>query len=257
MSMSKLAAGGLEDAERSRGIARTTDPHTRAVLSSLPAPSAARVLDIGARTGSVARWMAAERWPQGKVLAIARNVEIMAGEQMPANCEVLQADVRELAPRAGSFDVVHARFALMHLPDRDEVTELAASLLAEGGHLVITDAYALETGGRYPVVNEVMAAYNAYAVTIGMDLHWAKTVPGLVSKLGLDVVTVETWAGRLGGGPGKDRWTPMIARVRDELIAGGLAAETIDEFMALCARPDVYDIPQVMLTTVAAKPRRT
>jgi SAM-dependent methyltransferase len=254
--MSKLAAGGLADAERSRSIANTTDPHTRAVLSSLPAPSTARVLDIGARTGSVARWMA-ERWPQGQVLAVVYNAEIMADEQMPANCEMLQADVRELAPRAGSFDVVHARFALMHLPDRDEVTGLAAGLLAEGGHLVITDAYALEIGGRYPVVNEVMAAYNAYAVTIGMDLHWAKTVPGLVSKLGLNVVTVETWAGRLGGGPGKDRWTPMIARVRDELIAGGLAAETIDEFMALCARPDVYDIPQVMLTTVAVKPRRT
>jgi SAM-dependent methyltransferase len=254
--MSKLVAGGLADVERSRSIARTTDPHTRAVLSSLPAPSAARVLDIGARTGSVVRWMA-ERWPQGQVLAVAYNAEIMAGEQLPANCEVLQADVRELAPRAGSFDVVHARFALMHLPDRDEVTGLAANLLAEGGHLVITDAYALETGGRYPVVNEVMTAYNAYAVSIGMDLYWAKTVPGLVSKLGLDVVTVETWAGRLGGGPGKDRWTPMIERVRDELIAGGLAAETIDEFMALCARPDVYDIPQVMLTTVATKPSRT
>jgi SAM-dependent methyltransferase len=256
VSMSKLAAGGLEDAERLRTIANATDPHTRAVLSSLPVPSAARVLDIGVGTGSVARWMA-QRWPQGQVLAVDHDVSIMAGEQLPANCEVLQADVRELAPRAGSFDVVHARFALMHLPDRDEVTGLAASLLAEGGHLVITDAYALETGGRYLVVNEVMAAYSAYAVSIGMDLYWAKTVPGLVSKLGLDVVTVETWAGRLGGGPGKDRWTPMIARVRDELIAGGLAAETIDEFMALCARPDVYDIPQVMLTTVAAKPRRT
>jgi hypothetical protein len=34
---------------------------------------------------------------------------------------------RELAPRAGSFDVVHARFALMH---RDELTGLAASLSA-------------------------------------------------------------------------------------------------------------------------------
>ncbi|QIS22776.1 class I SAM-dependent methyltransferase [Nocardia terpenica] len=257
MSTSKLAAGGVADAERLRGIANTTDSHTRAVLESLPAPSAARVLDIGAGTGSVARWMATERWPQGRVLAVDQDVAIMTGEQMPANCEVLRADVRELAPRTGSFDVVHARFVLLHLPDRDDVTALAASLLDDGGHLVVTEPYALGTGGLYPVVDEVMDAYNAYAAAVGMDLHWSKTVPGLVSELGLSVVAVETAAGRLGGGPGKDRWAPMIARVRDDLIAAGLATDTLAEFERLCARPDVYDVPQVMITTVAVKSARS
>jgi hypothetical protein len=136
------------------------------------------------------------------------------------------------------------------------IPALAASLLDTGGHLVITEPYAMDTAGAYPVITQVMDAYNAYAADIGMDLRWSKTVPGLVSRLGLKVVAVETAAGRLGGGTGLDRWAPLITRVRDDLIAAGLAADTIEEFMTLCARPDIYDIPQIMLTTVAEKPAR-
>ena len=262
MTNSKLAAGGIADAARLRGIANTTDLHTRAVLSALYAQGASgpvwpgRSLDIGAGTGTVARWVA-ETWPGGQVTALDRDAApLRAEEPMPANCEIVEADIRAFTGRAATFDLIHARFVLSHLPDRDAVVAMAANMLTPGGHLVITEPYAMDTAGPYPAVTEVMNAYNAYCANSGMDLRWSATVPALVQgpEFGLRVIGVETVAGRLGGGPGVDRWAGLIARVRDDLLAAGLTEGTLAEFERTCAQPEAYAIPQIMLTTIAQKP---
>ncbi|WP_446226176.1 class I SAM-dependent methyltransferase [Nocardia sp. IBHARD005] len=252
--MSKIATGGVDDAARLRSIATSTDANTHRVLEQSAPARCARALDVGAGTGSIARWMALH-WPHTAVTALDQDVTLMAtGEPMPTNAAVVERDIRDLVPDQ-AFDLIHARFVLAHLPDRDEVAAQVVEMLAPGGVLVITEPYALAPASRYPAVEAVMAAYGAYCATSGMDLTWSKSVPGLLQEHGLSVVTVESAAGRLGGGPGLDRWAPLIERVCDDLISGGLAAGVVDEFMQLCGSAQVYDVPQVMLTTVAQRGR--
>ena len=65
------------------------------------------------------------------------------GEAVTQYCEMIgralrlsQADLRELDFAEGSFDLIHARTLLMHLPEREEIIARAASWLAPGGWLL-------------------------------------------------------------------------------------------------------------------------
>lgn len=252
--MSTLASGGLADAHRLRGIANATDAHSCGVLAALDVPPGPIALDIGAGTGSIARWIAAHGWPESEVIALDQDTTLLAAEPIPANCHIVEVDLRDYAPDPDLFDIVHARFVLSHLADRDQIYARIASWLAPGGFLVITEPLTLGAHSLYPAVNDVLAAYNRHCAAVGLDLRWARTVPGLAHRAGLRVVEVATAAGRLGGGPGVDRWHGLITRVQDELLAADLAADTLTEFADICADPTTYDIPQIIMTTVAQRP---
>ncbi|MBF6328472.1 class I SAM-dependent methyltransferase [Nocardia transvalensis] len=254
MPNSKLSAGGVDDAARLRVISGAADQPTRAVISALELPTASRVLDIGAGNGSVAWWMAADAFPGGQVVALDTDTTLLEAEPLPGNCAVVRADIAEYACDPDTFDLVHARFVLSHLADRDRICATVVQWLRPGGYFVVTEPFSLGTCSLYPAVNEVLGAYEHYCQTTGFDLSWARRVPAVMQQSGARVVDVRTSAGRLGGGPGVDRWDPLIRRVADDLVGAGLDAGTLDRFFALCADRDVYDVPQVIVTVVGRRP---
>ncbi|MFI5783559.1 class I SAM-dependent methyltransferase [Nocardia sp. NPDC051570] len=253
MTNSKLSAGGLDDADRLRVISGSVDASSRAVITALDLPADPAVLDIGAGNGSIARWVA-DTFPEGRVVALDKDTTLLTAEPMPGNCTVVTADIADYTPEPASFDLVHARFVLAHLADRDRLCARALEWIRPGGHLVVTEPFSLGVRSRYPVAAEVLGAYERYCETTGFDLTWARRVPAVMQANSAQVVDVRTFTGRLGGGAGVDRWYPLIDRVADELIAAGLDRDTLDRFAALCADPDTYDIPQVIMTVVGRRP---
>jgi len=96
-----------------------------------------KILEIGAGSGAWAIH-AAKLYPKADVLAIDMNP--LPARPLPANLSYKQANVLEPFPfPTGTFDVVHTRLILCHLPDASSVLSRIIDLVAPGGWLLVDD----------------------------------------------------------------------------------------------------------------------
>jgi SAM-dependent methyltransferase len=129
---------------------RELEPHRLALLEHHADPTTAqrlqatglgtgwRCLEVGAGRGSIARWLANQVGPSGEVLALDLDTNLLAGLDQP-NIEVVCSDVLDVELPEASFDLIHTRLVLMHIPERRRAIERMVSLLAPGGWLVVEE----------------------------------------------------------------------------------------------------------------------
>jgi ubiquinone/menaquinone biosynthesis C-methylase UbiE len=120
-------------------LAERHDPITIRRVERLGLPPGARCLEIGGGRGSIARWLCDYVGLEGQVTATDLETDFLAELSLP-NLEVRRHDVRtdEFAER--SFDLVHARAVLMHIPERMATLRRMVSWLAPRGWLLVEEA---------------------------------------------------------------------------------------------------------------------
>ncbi|GGT21244.1 methyltransferase [Streptomyces tanashiensis] len=192
-------------------------------------------LDIGAGTGTVSRRLLREAEVAG-VLAVDRDVRFLAERPVPG-LDVLEADVTAPDFAPGRFDLVHARFVLMHLPEPERMVSALAGLVAPGGVLVLSDAVDLtsdRTGAEHSASDGGAAADTPYAAamramwqglrsSIGTDVSWVPSYPQLLRGAGLRGVGAEMYAPPLlRGSPISRFWADTWERSRASMVATGL-----------------------------------
>ncbi|MCK2243144.1 MULTISPECIES: bifunctional 2-polyprenyl-6-hydroxyphenol methylase/3-demethylubiquinol 3-O-methyltransferase UbiG [unclassified Crossiella] len=229
---------------RLTSIQNAADAGTIAVIEALAPQPDWDCLDLGAGAGSIARWLT-QRCPLGRVLA--NDIDTRHLTDLGAAAQ--EADLTDPAYAPGRFDLVHARYVLCHLPERDEIVRRAASWLKPGGWLVVTDPYQLpaETS-PFPVVRRIMAAYEQVYAGHGADLHWARGLPALLARSGLGEIGYTGTLGRMGN-LDQDRWRPLVAQVKPKMLADGLIQQSeMDEFERLLNSSTFIDIPQFTIS---------
>ncbi|MBP2472856.1 SAM-dependent methyltransferase [Crossiella equi] len=251
---SALSKDSATEHTRLTGIQNAADQGTIRTLESLGLGEDWDCLDLGAGAGSIARWLT-ERCPQGTVVANDIDTRYLT-DLDGLGAQVHEADLTDPAYSPGRrFDLVHARYVLCHLPERDEIVARAVRWLKPGGFLVVTDPYQLpaETS-PFPVVRKLMAAYEEVYRGHGADLRWARGIPALLAGHGLTEVG---YTGTLGmmGNLDRDRWRPLLAQVTPAMLAKGLVTEAdIAEFEALLNDPAFVDIPQFTISAWGQAP---
>lgn len=242
---------GKNDLNRLRVIQESMDQFTQEVITALPTAGAGNTLEIGAGAGSIARWLA-HKDPQGTVEAVDIDTDLLQ-DDLPGNLTVTKADINECNYPAGTFDLVHARFVLSHLPNRDTLVEKITGWIRRGGHLVITEPYQLPPQkSPHPIVEKVFGAYVAFVESRGMSLEWAREVPSLLARTGLQSVAHHGRTTFLGGGD-SDRWAPLIEPVAEQLMAEGVTQDELVAFFKALQDPNILDIPQVIITVTGRK----
>ncbi|GAB1692266.1 methyltransferase domain-containing protein [Krasilnikovia sp. M28-CT-15] len=252
-SAGMLSKDSPQERNRLEAIQGSVDAVTVDILNTIGVRPAAHCLELGAGAGSIAYWLA-DHCRDGRVVAMDIDTRYL-DPGYSANLEVQEADVTDEGYQPGSFDLIHARYLLCHLPDRDAVLARAASWLKPGGWLVVEEPYQLpaETS-PFPLVRRLMAAYARKYAQHGADLEWARSLPHVLARNGLTDLEYRGNLARMGS-PGRDRWAPLIKQAGPALVADGLLTEEdLAGFFDLLADPAFVDIPQVTISAWARRP---
>jgi SAM-dependent methyltransferase len=95
-------------------------------------------LEIGGGRGSITNWLAERVGPNGRVTATDLQTDFLNSIDAP-NVEVLAHDVRTDGFPEQSFDLIHTRAVLMHIPDDVEILRRMISWLRPGGWLLLEE----------------------------------------------------------------------------------------------------------------------
>ncbi|MFD5426044.1 class I SAM-dependent methyltransferase [Streptomyces sp. NPDC127084] len=233
------------------------DDITMARLRALGAGPGWSCLDVGAGTGTVSRRLLDETGVTS-VLAVDRDVRFLT--ERPG-LDVLEADATAPDFGPGRFRLVHARFVLMHLPERDRMIAALAELVAPGGVLVLSDAVDLTSGGTpdTPYSAVMRAMWQGLRATIGTDVSWVPSYPQRLRGAGLVPVAAEIHVPPLvPGSPISRFWADTWERSRAAMLATGLVDDAdIDRAIRYLDSDECAALSAGMLTAWGWKPEDT
>jgi ubiquinone/menaquinone biosynthesis C-methylase UbiE len=230
--------------ERLRLLEETVDALSVAALRAAGFTRGSRCLEIGAGSGSIARWLARETGDAGLVVATDIDPRLL----IPLEGEgvrVLQHDVVTDDFPPGSFDIIHARAVLEHLARREDVLDRVARWLAPEGVLVLVDCVS------FPIFSSANAIYRAameawveVLAFTGTDYEWAHTFPKPLQRHGYREIGATTLVPMLQGGfPMARFWSLTLETIRGRIVDAGLLSSTaVDDAQALLADPDFWDL---------------
>jgi hypothetical protein len=194
------------------------------------------------------------------VLAVDRDVRFLTERPLPG-LEVLETDITAPHSVPGRFRLVHGRFVLMHLPERERLITALAELVEPGGVLVLSDAVDL-TGDRAPgtpYTTAMRAMWQGLRTTIGTDVSWVPSYPGLLRGAGLTRVGAEIHVPPLlPGSPISRFWADTWQRSRAAMLATGLVDDAaLDAAVRYLDSDDCAALSAGMLTVWGWKPEET
>jgi SAM-dependent methyltransferase len=255
-----ILADASADAEnaRLRLLEQIADPETMRRLEYLGVASGWRCLEIGAGRGSVARWLAEQVGPGGRVVAADIDCRHLTG--LPDNVEVRALDIRTDTPEPDSYDLVHCRALLFHLPDPLAALRRMATALRPGGVLLAEEAdYGLYAYGGHPdapwLTDKSHQMFAAVASAKVVNPYFGRTLPGLLTTVGLKLEggEVDSTFARCGE-PAYELERLTAEAAAPAVVAAGLLTE--EEYKAAQA---IRSSPTAVMTTasvVAAWARR-
>jgi SAM-dependent methyltransferase len=262
MSAAPGYAGGLlghdrpTELRRLRLRERLMDPQTRRILLERGLDPGWRCLELGAGTGSVARWLA-RRCREGRVVATDLDTRHLDTLRAP-NLEVLRHDVVHDDFPEGSFDLVHARSLLANVPERDAVLPKIVRWLAPGGWAVLEEpALITHDSSPYQAFRRLFDAYErALALSHGCDVRWPRRLPRLLHEVGLREVGMQPTPQLVGdGGVAEQVWRTALEQARDQMLAHGLISEEdFAEGLALLDDPSFVDVAMVLVSAWGRRP---
>jgi SAM-dependent methyltransferase len=207
-----------------------------------------RCLELGAGAGSVARWLAS-RCPDGQVVATDIGTTFLTEVSAP-NLQVRRHDVVTEDFPLRSFDLIHARWLLVNVPQREEVLRKIVSWLAPGGWLVTEDVeFSPVDSSPHPPVQRLMNAFEQLlADSHGADFRWGRRrLPTALAEAGLVELGMSMSVKCVGdGGPAEAFYRSSMSQARDGLVGLGLLSEA--EYTAGIA---TLDDPAVIDTPIA------
>lgn len=192
--------------ERLRRQARGWEKATTRVLDAVGIPPGASCLDAGAGPGEVMRLLAERVGPDGRVLGMDVDVELLAAAQETLHAtghtqtSVRAHDLTAAGPVPdGPFDVVYARLLLFHLPERAAVLSRLWDAVAPGGVLVVHE-YDVRPAGtlpEFPAALELKRIIEESFAAAGADSRIGVHLPQLFAEAGVGRPDGTDVAGRL------------------------------------------------------------
>ncbi|NJR53138.1 MAG: methyltransferase domain-containing protein [Leptolyngbyaceae cyanobacterium CSU_1_3] len=219
-----------KELERLQAIEQVFDPASQRRIQSTGITESWRCLEVGAGAGSMTRWMAGAVGESGKVVAVDLDTRFITGINQ-SNVEVLEADVRNLSLE-DSFNLIHTRYVLIHIPDFQVALTRLLKLLEPGGWLVLEEpdfSAARAIAGEKAAcqsMNHVNQSILQMFENRGMDYALGSKLPAILQEFGLQQLCVENDVPLSNGGSGVATMMKMSAlQLAEKYTATGKATE--------------------------------
>jgi SAM-dependent methyltransferase len=182
-------------------------------------------------------WMSEVVGPTGQIVAVDLDPKFL-DESRQSNVEIVRADIRTAQLPEQSFDLVHARYVLIHIPDYETALNRMLDCLKPGGWLVLEEPdFSVSRGitgseEQLNAVTKVNHAIKCMYERLGMDYALGRKVPGLLQARGLQSVTIENDESPSAGGSGMATIIKMSAvQLREKYLATGVVSdEDLEEY---------------------------
>lgn len=228
-------------------LADSEDPGTIACLERLGVGKGRHCLEVGAGAGTIARWLAQRVGTEGRVVATDIDVSLIESLEEPP-LEIRRHDIVRDPLEPESFDLVHARQVLMHLPERETVLAKLARAVKPGGWLLIEDSDASTDCPEATVPQALQAVYKAvvseiytFVASKGVDPTFGNRLLGLIAGHGFENVGAEGRLRYYRGDPEEDASShvPAFVELRGPILErGAVTPEEFDAFIALIRNTD-------------------
>ena len=247
---------------RLRALEGVFDAGTRRYLLSTGLASGWRCLEVGAGAGSIATWLSQVVAPNGGAVAVDVNTRFLSKLDAP-NLDVREADIRAALLPGESFDLVHARFVLIHMSQWAEGLDAMLAALKPGGWLILEepDFSASRSFAGQPDLrrsfDNVHRAIQAMFSQRGMDYAFGARLPAVFQERSLEEISIENDAAIVCGGSPHALMMGMSTSVLgDKYIATKLAgAEDIERYARFAASPSCWATYHATVRGLARKPR--
>ena len=246
--------------ERFAALPRLYDPGTVRHLRALGVAEGWRCLEVGAGGGSIARWLAGAVGTTGSVLATDLDVRALAA-LAGSNLEVRRHDIVQ-DPLYETFDLIHARLVLEHLPEREAVLEKLVAAVKPGGWLLVED---VDYISGVPV-GQVGAAEHQRTQSVrlrefarrGVDSYFGRHLPERLRAHGLTSVGNDGRVWVMEAGSAGANWFKLsLAHLRSQLVGPDLLTDAeVDEMLRLFDTPGFAAFSPIIVGAWGQKPRR-
>ena len=226
-----------EAAARFGALSAAFDPGTIRHLQDLGVGPGWSCLEVGGGGGSIARWLAERVGSVGRVLVTDIDPRYLESLEIP-NLEVRRHNiVSEPLPEA-SFDLIHARLVLVHLPEREKVLARLVAALKPAGWLIDEEFDSVVVPDPALSPCETLSKTHNAMIRImhdrGVDRGFGRRLFGLLRAHGLASVGA---AGRTfmwpSGSPGPSLMRSNYEQLRSAMIdAGYITEEEFDQDVA-------------------------
>jgi SAM-dependent methyltransferase len=226
--------------QRFTALSTLLDPWTTSHLERLGVSEGWHCLEVGAGAGSIAGWLGERVGRSGQVLATDLDVRWLETHLRAPNVEVRTHDLSVDPLPERSFDLVHERLVLIHLPDRGSVLPRLMAALRPGGWLlaedfdvsVVTNAFVDPDSDEDDVRNRIAGGIQALLRQRGADPGFAHSLPRLLRENGLERVAAAGFQVVDGGEAMRALFRVNIEQSADQLLDQGLIArDELDGFL--------------------------
>ncbi|KAJ7466387.1 S-adenosyl-L-methionine-dependent methyltransferase, partial [Mycena latifolia] len=216
-----------------------------------PAPIAdvlpRKIIELGCGSGAWAIEAATE-FPAAEVLAV--DFSPIPDRTLPQNLRFQLADLaEELNFDAETFDVVHARFVMCHVPNGKDAIARAARLVRSGGLLIIEDmdgkSWAENAG---PTVQQVLSKSLELLRARGADGELGRKLETILNSLGsFERVQVKKIIAPFPGTGYDDARNELGIAMRNFAVRGMAGMRGVTEEMAKQCEEELCQSGQVTL----------
>ena len=230
------------------------DPGTTARLTALGVAAGWRCLELGAGGGSITRWLCDRVGPTGVVTAVDLEPHFLEVDPRP-NLEIHRRDILADGVPGDGYDLIHTRFLLMHLPDREKLIAELVGRLRPGGTLLLEECdFHPVAAADSPLYVEVWSEACAAGADTGGDWSFGRDLPAILVAAGAMDVRAAVDGSIFAGGDPCAKVTAMTwEQMTPRLLARGYPADRIAAAIAELGDPTRW-FPSC--GTVAASGRR-
>src|SRR5262245_14868733 len=245
----------VEGRRRLALLEHSLDPSTFRRLESIGVAPGWRCLDVGAGGGTVCDWLCLRVGPTGHVTAMDVDARFLRALDFE-NLDVREENVADAEFPSATFDLVHTRWTLMHIPEREAVLQKLVAWLAPGGTLFVEEpdgisVRTLDRTGFRALSERVFEIIHAR----GSNPDWSRDLPFMMPPLGLRNVRAEAETPYFSGASElAEFWRISWGRVRDAVAQTGADVSQWDRELAELDDPTRLFVSPMTVAVIATKP---